>query len=813
MKVAILAGGVGTRLSGGDRDQAEADGRDRRPADPLAHHEALRPLRASTTSSSRSATRATYIKRYMRRLLRRSPATSTVDAQAAAACDDAGTDGREDWTVDLDRHRPVDARPAAASSASQPLPRRRDLHAHLGRRRLRRRPRRRCSTFHRAHGKLATVTAVRPPARFGHLELDGDQVVEFSEKPQTRRGLDQRRLLRARAARSSTTSTATTRSGSASRSSGWRDDGQLMAYRHTRLLAVHGHAARQEAARGALGRAATRPGRSGSEPMRVLVTGHDGYIGTVLVPMLAGAGHEVVGLDSDLFDGLHVRRPRPARRARRCARTSATSRPTTSRVRRGRSTSPRISNDPLGDLNPETHLRHQPPRPRSGWRELAKEAGVARFLFSSSCSLYGAAGDDCLDETAAVQPGHAVRRVEGARRAGPARSSPTTTSARPSCATRPPTASRRGCAATSSSTTSSATPCTTGEVLHQERRHAVAAARAHRGHRARLPRRCSRRRASVVHDEAFNVGAHRRRTTGSARSPTIVEEVVPGSHVALRRRRRPRRAQLPRQLRQARRGAARRSSPQWTVRRGVEELYDAYQRERPRRSRTSRARGSCASRTVQELAGRGPARRRPALATAGSAQCARRSASTLSSRSPCRSCGGRRAASRSSRSGDCRWPTRCCARTQLDEPEPRFPLDVAFCPDCSLVQILETVAARGAVRRQLPLLLVVLGRACSRHSREHAARLIAERAASDRSSLVVELARNDGYLLQQLRRARRPGARASTRRRARPRRPSEAACRRCAEFFGAELADRLRRRGQARRRDHRQQRAGARAPT
>lgn len=42
--------------------------------------------------------------------------------------------------------------------------------------------------FHRSHGKLATVTAVRPPARFGHLEFDGDRVVEFSEKPQTEEG-------------------------------------------------------------------------------------------------------------------------------------------------------------------------------------------------------------------------------------------------------------------------------------------------------------------------------------------------------------------------------------------------------------------------------------------------------------------------------------------------------------------------------------------------------------------------------------------------------------------------------------------------
>lgn len=42
--------------------------------------------------------------------------------------------------------------------------------------------------FHRSHGKLATMTAVRPPARFGHLEIDGDQITEFSEKPQTGEG-------------------------------------------------------------------------------------------------------------------------------------------------------------------------------------------------------------------------------------------------------------------------------------------------------------------------------------------------------------------------------------------------------------------------------------------------------------------------------------------------------------------------------------------------------------------------------------------------------------------------------------------------
>ena len=53
--------------------------------------------------------------------------------------------------------------------------------------------------FHEAQGKIATVTAVRPPARFGALDLDGERVAEFSEKRQAEFGLDQRWFLRLRA--------------------------------------------------------------------------------------------------------------------------------------------------------------------------------------------------------------------------------------------------------------------------------------------------------------------------------------------------------------------------------------------------------------------------------------------------------------------------------------------------------------------------------------------------------------------------------------------------------------------------------------
>ena len=96
----------------------------------------------------------------------------------------------------------------------------------------RRRPAASCSRFHRAHGRLATVTAVRPPARFGGLVFDGDLVRRVHREAADRRGLDQRRLLRLRAG--------SLRLPRRRRRAAWRPtslerlaaDGQLAAYRH-----------------------------------------------------------------------------------------------------------------------------------------------------------------------------------------------------------------------------------------------------------------------------------------------------------------------------------------------------------------------------------------------------------------------------------------------------------------------------------------------------------------------------------------------------------------------------------------------------
>jgi len=135
--------------------------------------------------------------------------------------------------------------------------------------------------------------------------------------------------------------------------------------------------------------------------MRVLVTGHRGYLGAELVPFLRRAGHEVVGLDAGYFDAcdfgaapddvaaldVDLRDVRPAD----CAGFDAVLHLAA------------LSNDPLGDLNPGVtyEINH------AGSLRLAraaKDAGVPRFVFASSCSLYGAGGDEALDESAMFQP-------------------------------------------------------------------------------------------------------------------------------------------------------------------------------------------------------------------------------------------------------------------------------------------------------------------------------------------------------------------------------------------------------------------------
>ena len=135
--------------------------------------------------------------------------------------------------------------------------------------------------------------------------------------------------------------------------------------------------------------------------MKVLLTGHQGYIGSIASQMLTVAGHDVVGLDTDLFTGCDFGSP-----ARKIPEIRKDIREVTVSDLRGFEAVVHLaalSNDPLGDL--DSNLTYDINHKASvRLAEFAKAAGVKRFIFSSSCSTYGAAGDDFLDETASVNP-------------------------------------------------------------------------------------------------------------------------------------------------------------------------------------------------------------------------------------------------------------------------------------------------------------------------------------------------------------------------------------------------------------------------
>jgi nucleoside-diphosphate-sugar epimerase len=135
--------------------------------------------------------------------------------------------------------------------------------------------------------------------------------------------------------------------------------------------------------------------------MRVLVTGHLGYIGTILTPMLLREGYEVVGLDADWFrestfgDGI-VDVPKIEKDIRDVEPTDLSGIDAVLHLAA-------LSNDPLGNMNPQLtyQINH---RAAVRLAEIAKTAGVQRYVFSSSCSNYGAGGDDMLDESSAFNP-------------------------------------------------------------------------------------------------------------------------------------------------------------------------------------------------------------------------------------------------------------------------------------------------------------------------------------------------------------------------------------------------------------------------
>jgi nucleoside-diphosphate-sugar epimerase len=140
--------------------------------------------------------------------------------------------------------------------------------------------------------------------------------------------------------------------------------------------------------------------------MRVLVTGNRGYIGTVMVPMLQSEGFDIVGLDSDLFDGCVFGDQSINGGVPSIPYFRKDIRDVESSDLRGNDAVihlAALSNDPLGNINPDVtyEINHEA---SVRLAKLAKKAGVQRYVLSSSCSVYGASGSDVVTEESKLNP-------------------------------------------------------------------------------------------------------------------------------------------------------------------------------------------------------------------------------------------------------------------------------------------------------------------------------------------------------------------------------------------------------------------------
>jgi nucleoside-diphosphate-sugar epimerase/SAM-dependent methyltransferase len=481
--------------------------------------------------------------------------------------------------------------------------------------------------------------------------------------------------------------------------------------------------------------------------MRVLVTGHQGYIGTILTPLLLAEGHTVVGLDTNLFRACtfgtapveipeirksehlfrDIRKVQPADLANFDAILHLAA----------------LSNDPLGDLDPElTYDINYFASLRLA--QMAKEVGVSRFVFSSSCSIYGAAGDDFVSETGQLNPvtvyGHSKELVEReVSKLADDHFSPTFLRNATAYGVSPRlrfdlVLNNMVAWATATGRVfikSDGTPWRPLIHIEDISRAFIAVLNAPR---------------ELVHNQIINVGltAENYRVSELAQ---IVAEVVPGSVVEYAvgggpdaRNYRVDFEKIHRLLPEFR--------PRWDVRRGAEELYAAF-----------RQAGLTTSAFVDDF--EGPRFKRIAhikeLIKTGKLD------EKLYWKTVCRSCGFEDLRQIIS-FGVTPLADRLLTAEQLHKPDRNYssarnycsarnyssaitaPLDLVFCPHCSLVQITETVPPEILFGEDYPYFSSV-SPTLLRHSRQNALELIASRRL-DANSLVVEIASNDGYLLR-----------------------------------------------------------------
>ena len=189
MKVVILAGGLGTRLSEETGYPSQANGRGGRQADPVAHHEALRPM-ASTSSSCVCGYKGEILKEWFVNYGMHNPTSPSISRPAKMAVHRLKT---EPWRVTL-----VDTGEETLTGGRVKRvggPRRRDFRWHTATASATSTSTHCIATTCPERPK-ATVTAVQPPGRFGALELGDAAVPSFREKPAGEDGVGQRRILR-----------------------------------------------------------------------------------------------------------------------------------------------------------------------------------------------------------------------------------------------------------------------------------------------------------------------------------------------------------------------------------------------------------------------------------------------------------------------------------------------------------------------------------------------------------------------------------------------------------------------------------------
>jgi nucleoside-diphosphate-sugar epimerase/SAM-dependent methyltransferase len=483
--------------------------------------------------------------------------------------------------------------------------------------------------------------------------------------------------------------------------------------------------------------------------MRVLLTGHKGYIGTVLTPMLVKEGWDVTGLDSDLFGDCTF--GKPPMEVKTIAKDI---RDVTVDDLRGFDAVlhlAALSNDPLGNLNPTLTLEINH-LASVRLAELAKAAGVGRFVFSSSCSNYGAGGDDMLDESSAFNPvtpyGQSKVLVErDVTLLADDRFSPTFLRSATAYGVSP----RLRFDLVLNNLTAWA--CTTGRIfiksdgspwrpiVHIEdiSRAFIAVLKAPR---------------EKVWKEAFNVG----RTSENYRVrelAEIVAQTVPGCRVEYasdaspdKRNYRVNCDKIARTLEHFK--------PQWDARKGARELYDTYRNskltleefEGSRYQRIAHLRHLIEDKEVD-------ATLRPTALRLSRQQAARTAETPANSNGAgfeircrdhsCRSC-GTTGLKPVVDLGKTPLADGLVNQQQLGQSDATFPLEVAFCPHCGLVQILETVSHHTLFCQDYPY-YSSFSPALLEHSRKNALDLIRDRKLSEFSQ-VVELASNDGYLLR-----------------------------------------------------------------